>query len=76
MKVIISLLKVTDNSGNVSTKTAIVTVVNTRPNIIRKHFDNVIFFDNSSREFVAYSWYKNGVLYRDKQLNILQIVEF
>jgi hypothetical protein len=43
-------LKVTDNSGNVSTKTAIVTVVNTRPNIIRKHFDNVIFFDNSSRE--------------------------
>ncbi|PWA05781.1 LamG-like jellyroll fold domain-containing protein, partial [Flavobacterium laiguense] len=55
-------LKVTDNSGNVSTKTAIVTVVNTRPNIIRKHFDNVIFFDNSSREFVAYSWYKNGVL--------------
>jgi hypothetical protein len=42
-------------------QTAIVTVVNTRPNIIR-HFDNVIFFDNSSREFVAYSWYKNGVL--------------
>jgi hypothetical protein len=55
-------LKVTDNSGNVSTKTAIVTVVNTRPNIIRKHFDNVIFFDNSSNEFVAYSWFKNGVL--------------
>jgi hypothetical protein len=42
----------TDNSGNV-TKTAV-----NRPNIIRKHFDNVIFFDNSSREFVAYSWYK------------------
>ncbi|MDI6034540.1 HYR domain-containing protein [Flavobacterium sp. LB2P84] len=55
-------LKVTDNSGNVSTKTAIVTVVNTRPNIIRKHFDDVIFFDNSSKAFIAYSWYKNGVL--------------
>ena len=57
-------LKVTDNSGNVSTKTAIVTVVNTRPNLIRKHFDDVIFFDNSSKAFKGsgYSWYKNGVL--------------
>mgnify|MGYP003671993064 CR=1 FL=1 len=55
-------LKVTDNSGNVSTKTAIVTVVNSMPNLIRKHFEDVIFFDNSSKAFVAYSWYKNGVV--------------
>ncbi|QIH39419.1 T9SS type A sorting domain-containing protein [Flavobacterium sp. Sr18] len=55
-------LKVTDNSGNVTTRTAIVTIVNSQPNLIRKHFDDVIFFDNSSKAFVAYSWYKNGVL--------------
>jgi hypothetical protein len=55
-------LKVTDNSGNVSTKTAIVTVVNTQPNLIRKHFDDVIFFDNSSNSFKSYTWYKNGLL--------------
>jgi hypothetical protein len=55
-------LKVTDNSGNVATRTAIVTIVNSQPNLIRKHFDDVIFFDNSSKAFVAYSWYKNGVL--------------
>jgi hypothetical protein len=55
-------LKVTDNSGNVTTRAAIVTIVNSQPNLIRKHFDDVIFFDNSSKAFVAYSWYKNGVL--------------
>ncbi|UQD56219.1 MBG domain-containing protein [Flavobacterium sp. K5-23] len=37
-------------------------LVNYQPNLLKKHFDNVIFFDNSSKEFVAYSWYKNGVL--------------
>jgi DICT domain-containing protein len=55
-------LKVTDNSGNVSTKTVIVTIVNSQPNLIRKHFDDVIFIDNSSKAFIAFSWYKNGVL--------------
>ena len=55
-------LKVTDASGNSSTGTATVTVENSRPNLIRKHFDNVIFFDNSSNSFKAYSWYKNGIL--------------
>ncbi|MFV5694824.1 FG-GAP-like repeat-containing protein [Flavobacterium sp. LB3P122] len=55
-------LKVTDNSGNVSTKTVNVTIVNSRPNLIRKHFDDVIFFDNNSKTFIAFSWYKNGVL--------------
>ena len=55
-------LKVTDRNGNVATATATVTVENSRPNLIRKHFENVIFFDNSSNSFKAYSWYKNGVL--------------
>ena len=36
--------------------------VNSQPNLIKKHFDNIIFFDNSSKNFKAYSWYKNGVL--------------
>jgi hypothetical protein len=30
--------------------------------LIRKHFENVIFFDNSSKSFKSYTWYKNGVL--------------
>jgi hypothetical protein len=59
-------LKVTDNSGNVSTQTAIVTVVNSQPNLIRKHFDDVIFFDNSSNAFIGYTWYKNGLLVSDQ----------
>jgi hypothetical protein len=55
-------LKVTDKNGNISTGTATVTLVNSQPNLIRKHFDDVIFFDNSSNNFKAYSWYKNGTL--------------
>ena len=55
-------LKVTDRSGNTSTRTATVTVVNSQLNFIRRHFDDVIFFDNSSNSFKGYSWYKNGVL--------------
>jgi len=37
-------------------------VVNSQPNLIRKQFEDIIFFDNSSKSFKAYSWYKNGVL--------------
>ncbi|MBP6181431.1 MBG domain-containing protein [Flavobacterium sp.] len=37
-------------------------VVNSQPNLIRKQFENIIFFDNSSKSFKSYSWYKNGVL--------------
>ena len=55
-------LKVTDKSGNVSYGAATITVVNSHPNLLRKHFDNVIFFDNSSNAFKSYTWYKNGVL--------------
>ena len=55
-------LKVTDRSGNISTATAIVTIANNQLNLIRRHFDDVIFFDNSSNSFNGYSWYKNGVL--------------
>jgi hypothetical protein len=55
-------LKVTDRSGNISSGTATVTVVNSQLNFIKRHFDDVIFFDNSSNSFKGYSWYKNGVL--------------
>jgi hypothetical protein len=55
-------LKVTDVNGNVAFGTATVTVVDSQPNLIRRHFDDVIFFDNSSNSFKGYSWYKNGVL--------------
>jgi len=41
---------------------ATLTFVNSQPNLIRKHFENMIFFDNSSKEFKSYSWYKNGIL--------------
>ncbi|PJJ06974.1 SprB-like repeat protein [Flavobacterium sp. 1] len=37
-------------------------VVSSQPNLIRKQFENIIFFDNSSKSFKSYSWYKNGVL--------------
>jgi hypothetical protein len=37
-------------------------VVNSQPNLIRKQFEDIIFFDNSSESFKSYSWYKNGVL--------------
>jgi len=55
-------LKVTDVNGNVAFGSATVTVVDSQPNLIRRHFDDVIFFDNSSNSFKGYSWYKNGVL--------------
>jgi len=37
-------------------------VLNSQPNLIRQQFDNVIFFDNSSKEFTSYAWYKDGIL--------------
>lgn len=37
-------------------------LVNSQPNLIRKQFENIIFFDNSSESFKSYSWYKDGVL--------------
>ncbi|PWA10106.1 MBG domain-containing protein [Flavobacterium laiguense] len=37
-------------------------VLYTQPNLIRKHFDDVIFFDNSSKIFKSFSWYKDGML--------------
>lgn len=36
-------------------------VLYSQPNLIRQQFDNVIFFDNSSKEFKSYTWYKDGV---------------
>ena len=52
-------------SGNMNYNAApnvVLLVVTSQPNLIRKQFENIIFFDNSSRSFKAYSWYKNGVL--------------
>jgi hypothetical protein len=37
-------------------------IVKSQPNLIKKHFESVIFFDNSSNNFISYKWYKNGVL--------------
>jgi predicted outer membrane repeat protein len=39
-----------------------------QPNLIRQQFDDVIFFDNSSKEFKSYSWYKNGNLVAGQNL--------
>jgi predicted outer membrane repeat protein len=36
-------------------------VLYSQPNLIRQQFDDVIFFDNSSKEFKSYTWYKDGV---------------
>ncbi|MGL3001614.1 MBG domain-containing protein, partial [Flavobacterium sp. RSSB_23] len=42
--------------------TVVLPVVTSQPNLIRKQFEDIIFFDNSSKSFKSYSWYKNGVL--------------
>ena len=57
----ITALQVGNNNYNAATA-LVLPVVNSQPNLIRKQFENVIFFDNSSKSFKSYSWYKNGVL--------------
>ncbi|SDV99783.1 Por secretion system C-terminal sorting domain-containing protein [Flavobacterium degerlachei] len=50
-------------AGNINYNQAVAVllpVVNSQPNLIKQQFENVIFFDNSSRSFSSYSWYKNG----------------
>ncbi|WP_347753123.1 MBG domain-containing protein, partial [Flavobacterium sp. T-16] len=52
-------------AGNMNYNAApavILPVVASQPNLIRKQFENIIFFDNSSKNFKSYSWYKNGIL--------------
>ncbi|CAH0336457.1 hypothetical protein FVB9288_02159 [Flavobacterium sp. CECT 9288] len=52
-------------TGNMNYNAApavILPIVSSQPNLIRKQFENIIFFDNSSNNFKSYSWYKNGVL--------------
>ncbi|MGL2994952.1 MBG domain-containing protein [Flavobacterium sp. TSSA_36] len=52
-------------TGNMNYNAApnvVLPVVTSQPNLIRKQFENIIFFDNSSKSFKSYSWYKNGVL--------------
>ncbi len=50
-----------DNNYNPSAA-VVLPVLKSVPNLIRKQFDNIIFFDNSSKSYKAYKWYKNGVL--------------
>ncbi|MGO4819522.1 MBG domain-containing protein, partial [Flavobacterium sp. W22_SRS_FP1] len=40
----------------------VLAVVNSQPNLIRKQFEDILFFNNSSKSFKSYTWYKNGVL--------------
>jgi hypothetical protein len=50
-----------DNNYNPA-PVVVLPVAKSQPNLIKKHFGNILFFDNSSKSFKAYSWYKNGVL--------------
>ncbi|HEY1192664.1 MBG domain-containing protein [Flavobacterium sp.] len=43
-------------------------VINSQANLIRQQFEDVIFFDNSSKEFKSYTWYKNGILIEGQTL--------
>lgn len=49
-------------------KVVIMPVHNGQPNLIRQHFADVIFFNNSSNEFKSYTWYKNGALVSGQNL--------
>ncbi|WP_164515300.1 MBG domain-containing protein [Flavobacterium ustbae] len=49
-------------------KNIVLPVLNSQPNLIRQQFIDVIFFDNSSKEFKSYSWYKDGVLIAGQNL--------
>ncbi|WP_123921969.1 MBG domain-containing protein [Flavobacterium sp. LM4] len=50
------------NNNYNAAQVVVLPIVNSQPNLIRKQFESVIFFDNSSNDFKSYSWYKNGVL--------------
>jgi hypothetical protein len=46
---------------NYNPATAVIKIVNvSQINLIRQHWDDVLVFDNSSENFVAFQWYKNG----------------
>ncbi len=56
---------IASQSGNANFDAAtnvIQTLVVSQPGLIRKHWRDVLFFDNSSNEYSGYRWYKNGVL--------------
>ncbi|SFD99284.1 MBG domain-containing protein [Flavobacterium phragmitis] len=50
------------NNNYNAAETIVLPVLNSQPNLIKQQFDNVIFFDNSSKEFKSYTWYKDGIL--------------
>ena len=44
-----------------SANDVIQSIVVSQPNLIRKHWNDAIFFDNSSNNYSNYQWFKNGV---------------
>ncbi|MBJ2125964.1 MBG domain-containing protein [Flavobacterium sp. IB48] len=56
------------NNNYNAAETVSLPVINSQPNLIRQQFENVIFFDNSSKEFKSYAWYKDGILVADQTL--------
>ncbi|WP_189318501.1 MBG domain-containing protein [Flavobacterium sp. LM5] len=48
------------NNNYNAAQTIVLPALYTQPNLIRKHFDDVIFFDNSSKSYKSFTWYKNG----------------
>ena len=51
----------TVNGCESPTRTAVSVTIATI-GLIRQHWSDVIFFDNSSNEYVSYKWYKDGIL--------------
>lgn len=50
------------NNNYNAAETISLPALNSQPNLIKQQFNDVIFFDNSSKEFKSYTWYKNGIL--------------
>jgi hypothetical protein len=49
------------NNNYNAAQTISLPALNSQPNLIRQQFNDVIFFDNSSKEFKSYTWYKDGI---------------
>lgn len=50
------------NNNYNAAETISLPALNSQPNLIKQQFNDVIFFDNTSKEFKSYTWYKNGIL--------------
>ncbi|WP_308993792.1 PKD domain-containing protein [Mariniflexile litorale] len=49
-------------SQDLTGSTNIKTVIASKPGLIRKHWDDVLVFDNYDNKFVSWQWYKNDVV--------------